>query len=88
MSDSGKNREVIEGVVASAKSQKTIAVSVMRDVRHPKYGKVMRKKSIFYAHDEKGEAREGDRVAISSTRPLSKTKRWRLVKIIEKADLV
>jgi small subunit ribosomal protein S17 len=64
---------------------KTVTVAVERKVKHPMYGKFVKKTTKFHAHDEKNEARPGDVVKIMETRPLSKTKRWRLVEIIEKA---
>lgn len=72
------------GVVTSNKMTKTITVAVERKVKHPIYGKFVKKTSKFHAHDEKSEASIGDLVRIMETRPLSKTKRWRLVEIIEK----
>ena len=74
------------GVVTSDKMNKTIAVLVERTYKHPKYGKYLRAYKKHYAHDEKGEARTGDRVEIVSTRPLSRLKRWRLQRIVEKAQ--
>lgn len=71
------------GVVVSAAMQKTIVVRVELKKRHPLYGKEMRQYNKFHAHDEKNEAKVGDRVMITETRPLSKLKRWRLVKILE-----
>lgn len=73
------------GVVSSNKMDKTITVGVERKVKHPLYGKFVKKTTKFHAHDEKQEAAIGDMVRIMETRPLSKTKRWRLVEIIEKA---
>ncbi|MCF0209971.1 MAG: 30S ribosomal protein S17 [Bacteroidales bacterium] len=73
------------GVVVSNKMDKTITILVERKVKHPKYGKFLKKSNKFMAHDEKGEAGMGDTVRIMETRPLSKNKRWRLVEIIEKA---
>ena len=73
------------GVVTSNKMAKTITVAVERKVKHPIYGKFVKKTTKFHAHDEKNEAKPGDVVKIEETRPLSKTKRWRLVEIIEKA---
>lgn len=64
---------------------KTITVAVERKVKHPIYGKFLNKTSKFHAHDEKNECTVGDVVRIMETRPLSKTKRWRLVEVIEKA---
>ncbi len=72
------------GLVVSNKMDKTIVVAVERKQRHPKYGKFIKLTKKFYAHDEKNECSEGDIVKIMETRPLSKTKRWRLVEIIEK----
>jgi small subunit ribosomal protein S17 len=72
------------GVVTSNKMDKTITVAVERKVKHPIYGKFIKKTTRFHAHDEKNEASIGDVVRISETRPLSKTKRWRLVEIVEK----
>lgn len=73
------------GVVTSSKMEKTISVMVERKVKHPLYGKFMKKSKKFHAHDEKQEANEGDTVRIMETRPLSKSKRWRLVDILERA---
>ena len=73
------------GVVESAKMDKTITVSVRRQMKHPMYGKYLERSSTFMAHDEEDEAREGDTVRIMETRPISKNKRWRLVEIIERA---
>nr|WP_317129401.1 30S ribosomal protein S17 [Flaviaesturariibacter aridisoli] len=72
------------GVVTSNKMTKTITVAVERKVKHPIYGKFVKKTSKFHAHDDKNEASIGDVVRIMETRPLSKTKRWRLVEIVEK----
>jgi len=73
------------GVVVSDKMDKTIVVKVDWRMRHPQYGKEIRRHKKFYAHDEKNEAKAGDRVRIAETRPLSATKRWRLVEVIERA---
>ena len=72
------------GVVTSNKMTKTITVAVERKLKHPIYGKFVKKTTKFHAHDEKNEASIGDVVRIMETRPLSKTKRWRLVEIVEK----
>ena len=72
------------GVVVSAKMDKTIVVAVETKEKHPLYGKFVNKTTKFVAQDEKNECSEGDRVRIMETRPLSKTKRWRLVEIVEK----
>ena len=73
------------GVVVSNKMDKTIVVAVERKEKHPLYGKFVKKTTKFVAQDEKNECTEGDTVRIMETRPLSKTKNWRLVEIIEKA---
>lgn len=73
------------GTVTSDKMDKTIVVAVENRVRHPLYGKIIKKTSKFKAHDENNEAKNNDRVLIMETRPLSKDKRWRLVEIVEKA---
>ena len=76
------------GEVISNKMTKTIVVRVERRLPHPKFRKVVTDYNKFYAHDEKGEAKLGDRVRIIETRPLSKTKRWRLVEVIERKEVV
>jgi len=73
------------GVVVSNKMDKTIIVAESRKVKHPIYGKFVNKTTKFYAHDEKNDCNEGDTVKIMETRPLSKSKGWRLVEIIERA---
>ena len=73
------------GVVVSSKMDKTIVVAVERKEKHPLYGKFVKKTTKFVAHDEKNECGVGDTVLIMETRPLSKTKRWRLKEIVEKA---
>ena len=78
-------RKTRTGVVTSNKMAKTITVAVERKVKHPIYGKFVKKTSSFHAHDEKNECAIGDVVKIMESRPLSKTKRWRLVEIVEKA---
>jgi len=79
------NRKNITGKVVKNKMEKSIVVTVERRVKHPIYGKFVKKTSKFMAHDEKNEAGVGDVVQLMETRPLSKNKRWRLVQIIEKA---
>ena len=79
------NRKEKVGVVTSNKMQKSITVVVERKVKHPKYGKFIKRTSSFMAHDEKNESGIGDTVRIEETRPLSKNKRWRLVEVVEKA---
>ncbi|MCI1747369.1 MAG: 30S ribosomal protein S17 [Acidipropionibacterium sp.] len=78
-------RKVREGLVVSDKMDKTIVVAVEDRVKHPLYGKVMTKTIRLKAHDENNAAGEGDRVRIMETRPLSATKRWRLLEVVEKA---
>ena len=73
------------GIVTSSKMNKSITVEVERRVKHPKYGKFVKKSSSFVAHDEKNECNEGDVVKIMETKPISKNKCWRLVKVLEKA---
>ena len=80
-----KLRKEKVGLVTSNKMNKSIAVIVERKLKHPKYGKYVKKTSKFIAHDEKNECNPGDIVRIQETRPLSKTKNWRLIEIIEKA---
>jgi len=77
-------RKIRIGFVTSNKMDKTITVAVERKVKHPIYGKFVKKTTKFHAHDEKKECSIGDLVKIMETRPLSKTKRWRLVEVIEK----
>jgi len=78
-------RKVREGLVASTGMDKTIVVRVVDRVRHPRYDKTVQRTTKFLAHDETNDARVGDRVRIRETRPLSATKRWRIVEILEKA---
>lgn len=82
----GISRQEVVGEVISDKMDKTISVQIFRRVRHSKYGKYQKKTSVFKAHDEKNEAKKGDKVLIQVGRPLSKTKRWRLLKVVEKAE--
>lgn len=78
-------RKTRVGVVVSDKMDKTVTVAIEDMVKHPLYGKIMKRTLKVHAHDEKNECTVGDKVEIMETRPLSKTKRWRLVRIIEKA---
>jgi small subunit ribosomal protein S17 len=78
-------RKVREGLVVSDKMDKTVVVEVENRVKHAVYGKVMRRTSRLKAHDELNDAHQGDRVQIMETRPLSATKRWRVVEILERA---
>ena len=73
------------GIVTSDKMDKTIVVSIVDNVKHPLYGKIVKRTYKLKAHDENNECHKGDRVRVMETRPLSKDKRWRLVEIIEKA---
>ena len=78
-------RRVLEGIVTGDKTSKTRRVEVQRLVRHPKYGKFVKRRTVCYAHDEKNESHLGDTVEIIESRPLSKLKRWELVKVVKKA---
>ena len=82
----GKSVRTLTGQVVSNKMDKTIAVSIERVVRHPTYGKFVRRTTKLLAHDEKNEAREGDTVSITPCRPLSRRKSWRLLAIVERAS--
>jgi small subunit ribosomal protein S17 len=78
-------RKLKEGVVVSADMNKTIVVTIERQFKHPVFGKTVRKSKKLYAHDEENKAKAGDKVIVMETRPLSKTKRWRLLEITETA---
>jgi small subunit ribosomal protein S17 len=78
----------VTGRVVSDKMDKTVTVLVERSVKHPLYGKVVRRSNKFHAHDEANECHEGDLVIIEESRPLSRTKTWRVAKIVEKARAV
>ncbi|MBU6201049.1 MAG: 30S ribosomal protein S17 [Acidobacteria bacterium] len=78
-------RKVREGVVVSSKMDKTIVISIVERVRHPKYAKFVQRTKKLYAHDEANDAQVGDRVRVMETRPMSKLKRWRLVEVLERA---
>jgi len=80
-----KNRKTRQGTVVSDKMDKGVIIRVDRTMRHPVYSKTYRTFSKLYVHDENNEAREGDVVRVMETRPLSATKRWRLIEIVEKA---
>ncbi|MBI1380116.1 MAG: 30S ribosomal protein S17 [Planctomycetaceae bacterium] len=81
------SRRLLQGIVSSNKMAKTITVRVERTYAHPKYGKFVRRHKQYAAHDELGTAKVGDVVEICATRPISKTKRWRLVNVLAKANL-
>ena len=85
MTENRDVRKIRVGKVVSDKMDKTIVVAIEDNVRHPKYGKIIKRTVKIHAHDEENVCTVGDKVAVMETRPLSKTKRWRLVEIIEKA---
>ena len=85
MTTENQVERTLTGRVASSKMDKTITVVIERLVKHPIYGKYIRRSTKLHAHDEHNECREGDTVRVMETRPLSKDKRWRVVEIIEKA---
>jgi small subunit ribosomal protein S17 len=80
-----KLRRTLVGVVTRDKMNKTRRVEIQRLVKHPRYGKYIKRRTICYVHDEKNETRMGDTVEIMETRPMSKTKNWRLVRVVKKA---
>jgi small subunit ribosomal protein S17 len=77
-------RRILVGVVTSDKAAKTRRVEIERLVRHPRYSKIIRKKTVCHVHDENNESHMGDKVEIEESRPLSKLKRWRLIRVVEK----
>lgn len=83
-----KRRQEFTGEVIKAQMAKTISVLVYRSIKQKKYGKYIRNQSVFKAHDEKNQARVGDKVKIFEVRPLSKTKRWMLSRILEKKEVL
>ena len=85
MTETRNLRKVRVGKVVSTRMDKTIVVAVEDNVRHAKYGKIIKRTAKIHAHDEANQCTVGDKVSVMETRPLSKTKRWRLVQIIEKA---
>ena len=86
MTDTEKTPRTVEGRVVSNKMTKTVTVLLERQVQHPLYGKIVRRSSKVHAHDETSECKEGDVVRIAECRPLSKTKNWRVVKVIARAQ--
>lgn len=86
MNDIVKKEHTVEGRVVSNKMAKTVTVLLERQVQHALYGKIIRRSTKVHAHDEVGECKEGDVVRIAECRPLSKTKNWRVVKIITRAE--
>lgn len=85
MSDRPQRKTRI-GFVISDKMDKTVVVSITQTIKHPLYKKIYNRNARLYAHDENNDAQRGDKVMISETRPLSKTKRWRVVEVIERAE--
>ena len=85
MTDERNRRKTRVGKVVSDRMDKTIVVSIERLVKHPQYGRYVRRRSKFKVHDEKNECRMGDTVRFMETRPISKDKRWRFVEIVERA---
>ena len=81
-------RRTLQGVVTSDKRDKTLRVEVKRLYRHAKYGKIVRGRTVCHVHDENNEAREGDTVEITESRPHSKQKRWEFVRVVEKSKAV
>jgi small subunit ribosomal protein S17 len=86
MNENTKPQRTIEGRVVSDKMQKTVTVLIERQVKHDTYGKFLRRSTRVHAHDENNECREGDVVRIAETRPLSKTKNWKVVEIVTRAQ--
>ena len=78
-------RKVREGIVVSTKMDKTVVVSVVDRVQHPRYRKTLQRTTKLFAHDEANDVREGDRVRVAETRPMSRNKRWRVVEVLERA---
>ena len=87
MSDRQSMKKKRVGIVLSDKMDKTVVVKIERTIRHPLVGKVIKRATRFKAHDEKNECKIGDKVLICETRPLSKDKRWRVVEILQKAEV-
>ena len=87
MSEDRSNRKTLLGLVASRSGDKTIKVNYQYTVPHPVYGKEVQRRTALHAHDEKTERKPGDKVEIMETRPLSKLKRWRVVRVVEAAKI-
>lgn len=85
MSDQNETNRTLQGRVISDKMDKTITVLVERRVKHPVYGKFVRRSTKLHAHDENNECSQGDLVVVEQSRPISKTKTWKLVRVLEKA---
>jgi small subunit ribosomal protein S17 len=88
MSEPSKNKRTLSGRVVSDKMDKTVTVLVERRVKHPLYGKIVTRSRKYHAHDEKNEFKQGDTVMIEESRPIAKTKAWRVTRLIEKARIV
>ena len=88
MAEAEKINRTVTGIVVSDKMDKTVTVKVERKVKHPLYGKFIKRTTKLHAHDEENECRIGDTVAVKESRPLSKSKAWTLVKVIERASRV
>ena len=88
MTETTANKRTLTGRVVSDKMNKTVTVLVERRVKHPLYGKIMTRSQKYHAHDEKGEFKMGDVVTIEECRPISKTKAWRVSKLVEKARVI
>jgi small subunit ribosomal protein S17 len=86
MSESSSNPRILTGRVVSNKMNQTVTVLIERRVRHPLYGKIIRRSTKVHAHDEQNSCRVGDTVRVQECRPISKTKSWNLVEIIERAE--
>jgi len=86
MSEVTKNTRTLQGKVVSAKMDKTIVVLVERKIKHPVYGKYLKRSTKIHAHDEANSCHEGDQVVIAECRPISRTKRWKLVEVLKKSE--
>ena len=87
MSESRSNRKTLQGLVSSRSGDKTVKVNFQYTVPHPVYGKEVKRRTVLHAHDENNECKVGDKVEIMETRPLSKLKRWRVVRVVEAAKI-
>ncbi len=88
MSETTVSKRTLAGRVVSDKVEKTVTVLIERRVKHPLYGKIIVQSKKFHAHNDSNEAKAGDLVEIEETRPISKTKSWRVTKVLEKADVI
>jgi small subunit ribosomal protein S17 len=88
MSETTVSKRTLAGRVVSDKMEKTVTVLIERRVKHPLYGKIIVQSKKFHAHNDSNEAKAGDLVEIEETRPISKTKSWRVTKVLEKADVI